>query len=83
MNFKIILTIVVFSIAVLFVIQNVTAVTVSVFFWKISLSLALLIFFTLAFGFLIGWFLHSFLAYRKIKKEVAEIASQDLKPPRK
>ena len=73
MNFKIILVIIVSCLAVLFTIQNVTAVTVSVFFWQISLSLALLIFFVLAIGFIIGWFLHRFLAYRKDKKEMAEI----------
>ncbi|MFA5286067.1 MAG: LapA family protein [Smithellaceae bacterium] len=73
MNFKIILLIVVACLAVVFVIQNVSAVTVSIFFWEISLSLALLIFFVLAFGFVIGWFLHSFFAHQKIKKEVTDI----------
>lgn len=73
MNFKIILLIVVACFVVIFVTQNVYAVTVSIFFWSISLSLALLIFFTLAIGFALGWFLHSFLAYQKIKKEVAGI----------
>lgn len=75
MSFKIILIIITACLSVFFVIQNVEAVTVSIFFWKISLSLALLIFFTLAAGFLIGWFLHSFLAYRRDRKEVAEIQS--------
>jgi uncharacterized membrane protein YciS (DUF1049 family) len=51
----------------------VSAVTVSIFFWEISLSLALLIFVVLAFGFVFGWLLHSFLAYQKVKKEVTEI----------
>ena len=73
MNFKIILVIIVSCLAAVFTIQNVAAVTVSVFFWQISLSLALLIFFVLAVGFIIGWFLHSFLAYRKDKKEMADI----------
>lgn len=73
MNFKIILLMIVASLAVVFVIQNVSAVTVSIFFWEISLSLALLVFFVLAFGFVIGWFLHSFIAYQKIKKEVKNI----------
>lgn len=44
MNFKIVGLIVVACLAVVFVIQNVSAVTVSIFFWEISLSLALLIF---------------------------------------
>ncbi|MCG6534724.1 MAG: LapA family protein [Syntrophales bacterium LBB04] len=73
MNFKIILIVIVVCLALLFTIRNVAAVTVSIFFWQISLSLALLIFFTLAVGFIVGWFLHSFLAYRKDKQEVAEI----------
>ena len=73
MNLKIILVVIVACLAVVFTIQNVTAVTVRIFFWEISLSLALLIFFILAIGFIIGWFLHSFLAYSKDKKEMAEI----------
>ena len=73
MNFKIVGLIVIACLAVVFVIKNVSAVTVSIFFWEISLSLALLIFFVLAFGFVFGWFLHSFLAYQKVKKEVTEI----------
>ena len=73
MNLKIFLLIITACLAVVFIIQNASAVTVSVFFWEISLSLALLIFFVLAIGFVFGWFLHSFLAYQKIKKEVAGI----------
>ena len=73
MNFKMILLMIVLCLVVFFLIQNVSAVSVSVFFWQISLSLSLLIFFLLAIGFGIGWFLHSFLSYRKIKKEVNEI----------
>jgi len=73
MNFKIILLIMVVCLAVVFIIQNVAAVTVSIFFWEMSLSLALLIFFVLGIGFVSGWFLHSFLAYQKIKKEVADL----------
>lgn len=73
MNLTLILMIIVACLALVFTVQNVVAVTVSIFFWDISLSLALLIFFLLAIGFIIGWFLHSFIAYRKDKKEVDEI----------
>ena len=73
MNLKIILMGIFACLAVVFTTQNVAAVTVSIFFWEISLSLALLLFFTLAIGFIIGWFLHGFLSYRKNKKELAEI----------
>ena len=65
--------VIVACLALVFTVQNVAAVTVSIFFWDISLSLSLLIFFILAIGFIIGWFLHSFIAYRKDKKEVDEI----------
>lgn len=76
MHLKIILLVMVACLALVFTIQNVVAVTVSIFFWEISLSLALLIFFILAAGFIGGWFLHSFLAYRKDLKEVAEIQAE-------
>jgi len=73
MSFKIIFLVIVAGFTVVFLIQNVAAVTVKYFFWEISLSLALLIFFIMAIGFIMGWFLHAFLSYRKDKKEVAEI----------
>ena len=73
MNIKVILLMIIAGLAVLFIIQNVSAVTVGIFLWTISLSLALLIFLVLAMGFALGWFLHSFIAYQKVKREVAEI----------
>ena len=73
MDLKIILIFLAACLAVIFIIQNVSAVTVSIFFWEISLSLALLIFFVLAIGFIIGLFLHIYVTYSKDKKEVAEI----------
>lgn len=73
MHLKIVLIVIVACLALVFTIQNVAAVTVNIFFWELSLSLALLIFFILILGFLIGWFLHSFLAYRRDKKDMAEI----------
>ena len=82
MNLTIILMVIVACLAVVFTIQNVAAVKVSIFFWEISLSLALLIFFTLAIGFIMGWFLHSFWAYHKEKKEIAEIQA-DLRTSKK
>lgn len=82
MNFKVISLIIIACLAVVFIIQNVAAVTVNIFFWEISLSIALLIFFILVIGFAFGWFLHSFLAYRDVKKEVAEI-QRDLRTGKK
>lgn len=68
-NFKLILIIILASLAVTFLTQNVAVVEVSFLFWSISMSRALLIFFTLVIGFILGWFLHSYLSYRKSKDD--------------
>jgi uncharacterized integral membrane protein len=73
MNLKVILFGIISCLAVIFIIQNVAAVTVNIFFWQVSLSIALLIFIILAAGFAAGWFWRSFLAYREAKREAADI----------
>ncbi len=73
MNVKIVLILLAAGLALVFTIQNVSAVTVSLLFWQVSLSLALLVFLILTVGLVIGWFLHSLLAYRRDKREVAQI----------
>jgi len=67
MNFKLTVIIILASIGAIFLTQNISAVEVSFLFWSISMSRALLIFFTLVIGFILGWFLHSYLSYRKEK----------------
>jgi putative membrane protein len=67
MNIKLALILILSGIVLVFVTQNVAAVEVTFFFWSLSLSRALLIFFALAIGILIGWFLHSYVAYRHAK----------------
>jgi putative membrane protein len=69
MNFKVILIIFLASLAVIFITQNVAVVEVSFLFWSISMSRALLIFFLLILGFSLGWFLHSYVSYQKVKDE--------------
>jgi len=69
MNLKLILVLVLSSLAVIFIAQNVAVVEISFLFWRVSLSSALLIFFTLTTGFILGWFLHGYLLYRKAKNE--------------
>ena len=58
----------------IFLAQNTEVVKVSFLFWDISMSRAVLLFFSLLIGFLIGWLSHSFLSYRKNKR-----ASSDFK----
>lgn len=69
MNTRLILLLVITGIAVLFITQNVAVVEVNFLFWSLAMSRALLIFFTLAIGFLLGWFLHSYFTYRKSRDE--------------
>ena len=69
MNLKLVLILLLASLAVVFVAQNVAIVEIGFLFWKASLSSALLIFFTLMIGFVLGWSLHSYLAYRKARDE--------------
>ena len=65
MNLKLALILMLSSMAVVFIAQNIVVVDVDFLYWRISMSSALLIFFTLVIGFILGWFLHGYLLYRK------------------
>jgi len=54
--------------AVVFLAQNMEAVTVRFLVWELSLSLAVLIFLLLLSGLIMGWLLQSFAGYLKNKK---------------
>jgi uncharacterized integral membrane protein len=69
MNLRLTLVLILGSMAVLFIAQNSNVVEIGFLYWRASMSSALLIFFTLMIGFLLGWFLHSYLLYRKSKGE--------------
>ncbi|MDO8412970.1 MAG: LapA family protein [Gallionellaceae bacterium] len=71
MNLKLALILILSSMAVIFIVQNVAVVEIGFLFWRAAMSSALLIFFTLMVGFILGWFLHSYLVYRKSKRELA------------
>jgi uncharacterized integral membrane protein len=73
MNFKIGLVAILALLALIFLAQNIEVVTVSFLFWEMSMSRAVLLFFSLLIGFIIGWFLHSFLSYRKNKNDLKSI----------
>ena len=57
------------AVALIFTVQNVTAVDVNFLVWTISMSRALLIVFTLSIGFLLGWFLHIYYSYRRASRK--------------
>lgn len=65
MKFKLALIFILSSLAVLFIAQNLAVVEIGFLFWRASMSSALLIFFTLLIGFVLGWFWHGYLVHRK------------------
>ncbi|MGC9975275.1 MAG: LapA family protein [Syntrophales bacterium] len=69
LNLKLILILTFVSLFIVFITQNTTVVDVRLLFWNVSMSRALLIFFLLIIGIALGWFLHSYLSYRKSKDE--------------
>ena len=64
MNYKMTIVLIFSTLAVLFVIQNVTVVEVKFLFWSLQMSRSLLIFILLAIGFIIGWFMHGHLKHK-------------------
>jgi len=69
MNIKLLLILALAGFAVLFIIQNVSAVEIQFLIWSIQMSLSILMFLLLAIGILMGWSLHSYLKYRKSKNK--------------
>jgi len=67
MNAKLVISLVLAGLAVLFIIQNVMVVDIRFLFWTLSMSRALLMFFILAIGIVIGWTLHSLSVSRRSK----------------
>jgi uncharacterized integral membrane protein len=62
--------------ALIFVAQNIEIVTVRFLLWEISMSRAILLFFSLLIGFIIGWLVHSYLSYRKDKREFSDFKTE-------
>lgn len=63
LHFKLVFSLVLTGIIVLFVVQNVAVVEISFLFWSVAMSRALLLFFVLAAGIVIGWLMHSFFVH--------------------
>ncbi|HUH66567.1 MAG TPA: LapA family protein [Syntrophales bacterium] len=69
MNLKFVLILILAGIVIIFITQNVAVVEVRFLFWNMSMSRALLIFFLLIIGVALGWFLHSYVVYRRSQGE--------------
>ncbi len=70
MHIKLVFSLILAGLAVLFVIQNVAVVEISFMIWTVSMSRSLLIFFLLSIGIIIGWLMHSYILHRQ--KDAAE-----------
>ena len=64
LNAKLVLSLVLAGLAVLFTVQNATVVDIRFLFWTLSMSRSLLIFFLLAIGVIVGWLLHGYSMHR-------------------
>lgn len=67
MNYKLVFILSLAGLAVLFIIQNAAVMEIQFLFWSIQMSRSLIIFFLLAIGIIIGWFLHSYFRHRKVE----------------
>lgn len=73
MNLKLLLLLMLSSVAAVFVAQNVAVVEIRFLFWGTAMSSALLIFFTLMTGFVLGWFTHGYLLHRRTADDKGEL----------
>jgi putative membrane protein len=69
MNVKMYITLTLLLLIVIFTVQNAAVVTVNFLFWKLEISRALLIFFVLVIGVIIGWISHSHMHHTKNRKQ--------------
>ncbi len=69
MGIKLLFVLVLAGLAVLFIVQNVAVVEIQFIFWSVQISLPLLMFLVLFIGITVGWFVHSYMNYRKAKSQ--------------
>ena len=76
-NVRVILILVIMCLIAIFIAQNVSVVQIRFLSWDFFLSRALLVFFTLVAGFIVGWFSGSMLCRNKSKSAKAEKKPED------
>jgi len=67
MKFKIILSVILASLVLIFIIQNYAVIDIRFFLWTLSISSALLMFLIFLIGLILGWSLHSYSTYSRKK----------------
>ena len=66
-NIKIILSVILGGLAVLFLIQNFAVINIRFLTWTLVISNSLLMFLLLLIGFILGWLLHSYSIHNRKK----------------
>ena len=67
MKFKIILSVILASLVLIFIIQNYAVIDIRFFSWTLSISSALLMLLIFLIGLILGWSLHSYSTYSRKK----------------
>lgn len=57
MNYKLIFSLFLVGLLIIFIVQNVAVMEIRFLFWKLSMSRSIMIFFVLVAGIIIGWML--------------------------
>lgn len=70
MDMKLALILLLSALAAVFIAQNAALVEVVFLYWTVTISSAMLIFFTLLIGFVMGWSVHGFMLYRRNRGRV-------------
>lgn len=72
MKVKLVISIILLTVAILFVYQNTDLVSVDFLAWSVELSLALLVLFVFAAGLTLGWLLNSYLRFSRNRKKAKQ-----------
>ncbi|RPI50448.1 MAG: LapA family protein [Deltaproteobacteria bacterium] len=73
MNYKLIFTLVLVGLMVIFIVQNVAVMEIRFLFWKASMSRSLMIFLVLAVGIITGWVLRSYFGGSEKSQDVSSV----------
>jgi uncharacterized integral membrane protein len=82
MKVKLVISIILLSVAFLFVYQNTDLVSIDFLAWSVDISLALLVLLAFVVGLTIGWLLNSYLRFSRNRKKSKEESSKQAEQAR-
>jgi uncharacterized integral membrane protein len=81
-NVKIVLILIIACLLAIFIAQNVDVIQIKFLLWDFFISRALLVFFALVGGFIVGWFTFSLIHWRRSKPKPAPQPEEKAPQPR-